>query len=68
MPSIGPGVREIRIQVGRQFRVMYVTRFAEAIYVLHAFEKKNQNTLAADIDRARRRLAMIGRGRRKESP
>lgn len=66
MPSVGPGVREIRVQVGRQFRVLYVTRFAEAIYVLHAFEKKSQKTPAADIERARKRLATIRRSASEE--
>ncbi len=41
MQAIGAGVREIRIQTGRSFRVLYVAKFAEAIYVLHAFEKKS---------------------------
>ena len=67
MPSVGPGVREIRVQVGRQFRVLYVTRFAEAIYVLHAFEKKSQKTAAADIARAQKRLALIRRSSSEES-
>lgn len=67
MPSVGAGVREIRVQVGRQFRVLYVTRFAEAIYVLHAFEKKSQKTATVDIERARRRLATIRRSPSEES-
>lgn len=67
MPSVGPGVREIRVQVGRQFRVLYVTRFAEAIYVLHAFEKKSQKTAAADIARAQKRLALIRRSPSEET-
>jgi phage-related protein len=59
MPSVGRGVREIRVQVGRQFRVLYVTRFADAIYVLHAFEKKSQRTAQSDLDVARQRLASL---------
>ena len=66
MPSVGSGVREIRVQVGRQFRVLYVTRFAEAIYVLHAFEKKTQKTAPADLERARKRLATIRRSPSEE--
>lgn len=61
MPSVGPGVREIRIQVGQDFRVLYVTRFPEAIYVLHAFEKKSQKTAHHDIATARNRLASLTR-------
>ncbi len=66
MPSVGPGVREIRVQVGRQFRVLYVASFAESIYVLHAFEKKTQKTAAADVQRARKRLASIRRSPSQE--
>ena len=36
MPSVGLGVQEIRIHTGSEHRVLYVARFAEAIYVLHA--------------------------------
>ena len=43
--NIGAGVREIRISDdGNAFRVMYVTKFAEKIYVLHSFQKKTQKT------------------------
>ncbi len=62
MPTVGPGDREIRVQVRRAFRILYVTRFAEAVYVLHAFEKKSRTTDAADIACARRRLASIRTG------
>jgi phage-related protein len=61
MPDVGLGVREIRIKVGRQFRVLYVARFAEGVYVLHAFEKKSQKTPMSDLALARRRYAGIGR-------
>ncbi len=40
MPSIGPGVIEIRINTGNAYRIFYVAKFAEGIYVLHAFQKK----------------------------
>ena len=42
MPTVGPGVNEIRVQMGRAFRLLYVAKYPEAIYVLHAFEKKSQ--------------------------
>ena len=61
LPSVGPGVREIRIQVGRQFRVLYVTQLAQAVYVLHAFEKKSHKTAKRDLDIARTRLAELFR-------
>lgn len=65
MPSVGVGVNEIRVRTGREFRLLYVAKYAEAVYVLHAFEKETQKTNRADLDLARRRLAMI-RGREGE--
>ena len=38
MPSVGLGVQEIRIHTGTEHRVLYVAKFAEAVYILHAFE------------------------------
>ncbi|MDQ2667381.1 MAG: type II toxin-antitoxin system RelE/ParE family toxin [Gemmatimonadota bacterium] len=66
MPSVGAGVREIRVRVGRAFRVLYVTKFADAVYVLHAFEKKTQKTPTRDIELARQRLAELLRIRSEE--
>ena len=68
MASVGPGVREIRVQTGRQFRVLYVAKFAEAIYVLHAFEKKSQQTPKRELDLARQRLSELLRRRRQQAP
>ena len=59
MKTIGPGVSEIRIHTGLEHRVCYVARFPEAVYVLHAFEKRTRQTPQADIDLARRRLAEL---------
>jgi phage-related protein len=59
--SVGPGVREIRIrEAGGAFRILYVAVFAEAIYVLHAFEKKTRQTASRDIGLAAARLRQIG--------
>lgn len=56
MPSIGAGVQEIRLhESDGVFRVIYVARFAEAIFVLHCFQKKSQKTASTDIDLATRR-------------
>ncbi|MGL6344330.1 MAG: type II toxin-antitoxin system RelE/ParE family toxin, partial [Waterburya sp.] len=44
MSIIGKGVEEIRINVGEAYRIFYVARFAEAVYVLHAFDKTTQKT------------------------
>ncbi len=59
MPSIGSGVREIRIMHGGQYRVIYVAKFADAVYVLHAFQKKTQKTRKQDIDAARQALKQL---------
>jgi len=49
MADVGLGVRELRIHTGDEFRVLYVAKFTEAVYVLHAFEKKTQRTDRDDI-------------------
>jgi len=58
-PSIGQGVREIRIQIGQQFRIMYLTKFENKVHVLHVFEKKTQKTRRADIETAKSRLKEV---------
>jgi len=64
MPSIGAGVEELRIWCERgTFRVVYVARLADAVYVLHAFQKKTQTTAKADIDLATRRYRDLMRSR-----
>jgi phage-related protein len=51
MPTIGQGVREIRIRdAAGAFRVVFVAKFADAIYVLHCFQKKTQRTSKPDLD------------------
>ena len=56
MASVGPGVKEIRIKdEAGIFRVMYVAKFSESIYVLHCFQKKTQQTSKRDIDLAKAR-------------
>lgn len=48
--TIGPGVREIRVkEAGGIYRVVYVAKFEEAVYVLHAFQKKSRKTTGKDI-------------------
>lgn len=62
MPSIGPGVREVRVrnQAG-VFRVIYTAARPEAVYVLHAFQKKTQRTAKRDLDLAAARLMEMKR-------
>ena len=56
MPSVGPGACEIRVRdVSGAFRVVYVARFADAVYVLHAFQKKTPKTALRDLELARNR-------------
>jgi phage-related protein len=59
MPSVGPGVIEIRTRAENEYRVLYVARFSRAVYVLHAFVKKTRKTPAAHVDLARRRLCEV---------
>ena len=49
MSGIGVGVREIRIRVGGEWRVIYLANRNEAIYVLHAFQKKSRQTSRPDV-------------------
>lgn len=58
--SVGPGVYEIRIHVLGEWRVMYVAKFADTVYVLHAFQKKTQKTAQSDLDLAQRRFKQLG--------
>jgi phage-related protein len=56
MNTVGQGVREIRIRdTSGAFRVLYVAKLGEAIYVLHCFQKKTQATTKADLDLAEKR-------------
>ena len=56
MNTIGPGVREIRIRdVTGAFRIVYVAKLADAVYVLHCFQKKTRKTSKADLDLAAKR-------------
>lgn len=61
MPRVGPGVYELRVRDDTgAFRVIYVAKFEEAVYVLHTFQKKTRKTLRADIELAQRRYKLIG--------
>jgi phage-related protein len=66
MPMIGGGVREIRIkETSRAFRLIYVATFAEAVFVLHAFQKKTQRTSARDLELATNRFKELARSLKK---
>jgi len=65
MAAIGKGVEEIRVADDTgAYRVVYVAGRADAVYVLHAFQKKTQAASRRDIDTARRRFALLSRGGR----
>lgn len=56
MSTIGMGVREIRIRdAAGAFRIIYIASFADAVYVLHCFQKKTAKTSKPDVDLATRR-------------
>jgi phage-related protein len=61
LPSVGAGTHELRVRDDSgAFRVIYVAKFEEAVYVLHAFQKKTRKTRQGDIDLAGARYKMIG--------
>lgn len=60
MLQVGAGAYEIRIHVQGEWRVLYVAKFEDAVYVLHAFQKKTQKTRQEDIELAMRRYKQIG--------
>ena len=64
MKTIGPGVNEIRIrdQTGA-YRVIYIAKFEEAVYVLRCFEKKSQKTSRLDLEIATARYRELVRRR-----
>ncbi len=62
MPAIGKGVEEIRLwDDAGTFRVIYTARLADAVYVLHAFQKKSQTTAKRDIETAKARFTQLMR-------
>ena len=64
MHPIGAGVEEIRIsEESGAYRVVYTARLAEAVYVLHAFQKKTRATSQRDVEVARERFRQLMRGR-----
>ncbi len=64
MSVIGPGAMELRIHVGGEYRVVYVAKFAEAVYVLHIFAKKTPKTAKPDLELAKHRYNQLLKQRR----
>ena len=66
MTSVGTGVVEIRLQTRLEHRVFYIAKFDDAVYVLHAFEKRTRQTPQHEIALAKKRLADLIRQRSKK--
>lgn len=67
MPSVGPGAQEIRVyDASGAYRVIYVAKFEEAVYVLHAFEKRAQKTARPDMQRAKSRYGEMLKWRKEQ--
>jgi len=65
MPTVGKGVEELRVwdETGT-YRVIYIARLEQAVYVLHTFQKKTQATSKRDVELAKNRYAELIRGHR----
>ena len=67
MAMVGTGVQETRLwEESGTYRILYVARFEEALYVLHVFEKRSQKTPQRDIQLAKERYADLVRWRKEQ--
>ncbi|MEK6641034.1 MAG: type II toxin-antitoxin system RelE/ParE family toxin [Nitrospirota bacterium] len=67
MPLVGAGIHEIQVwDESGTYRVLYVSKLEEAIYVLHVFEKRSQKTAKGDIQLAKNRYADLLKWRKEE--
>jgi len=67
MPSVGVGVSEIRVwDKSGTYRVLYLAKFSEAVYVLHVFEKRSQKTAKGDLQIAKGRYADLLKWRKEQ--
>ena len=58
--TVGDGVYELRVSAGRRaFRTFYITKVADVIYVLHAFEKKSRKTSPRDLEKGKTRYKAL---------
>jgi phage-related protein len=67
MTSVGVGVKEIRIHTPLEHRVLYIAKFPEGVYVLHAFQKRSRTTPQREIRLAKHRLRGLLQGRREQA-
>src|SRR3990167_7033997 len=62
MNTVGSGVREIRMKDATGiFRVIYIAKLADIVYVLHCFQKKTAKTSQPDLDLATKRYKNLMR-------
>jgi len=67
MPLVGAGVNEIRVwDDSGTYRVLYVAKFEDAVYVLHVFEKRSQKTPKGEIQLAKSRYAELLKWRKEQ--
>jgi len=66
MPLVGTGVEELRIHTEDAYRIFYIARFEEAVYVLHTFQKKTQKTSKQDIQTGQQRYKQMLQYRREQ--
>ncbi|MEQ1742948.1 MAG: type II toxin-antitoxin system RelE/ParE family toxin [Candidatus Nitrotoga sp.] len=66
MITVGSGVAEIRIHAENEYRIIYIAKFEKAVYVLHGFTKKTQQTSKRDIDLAAKRYRELQQERTKK--
>jgi phage-related protein len=59
MTTVGAGAYEIRVRSGNQYRLIYVAKFAESVYVLHSFIKTTPKTSKPDLDMAKAQYAIL---------
>ena len=55
IPLVGPGVIEIRVHADGEFRVFYVAKFEDAVYVLHVFAKQTRKASSLDVELGKKR-------------
>ncbi len=67
MPMVGVGVQEIRVwDESGTYRMLYVAKFEEAVYLLHVFEKRSQKTAKGDVQLAKSRYTDLLKWRKEE--
>ena len=68
MSIVGKNVQEIRIRTSDACRIFYIAKFEEAIYILHAFQKKTQKTARNNIELGQQRYNQLLQERQQEKP